>query len=697
MRRVALKLMKALTWISFALIITAPIKPAIANEGGAISEVVVTSQRREQPKLLHAGNIDRLDQVELDRVQHQHIQELLNRVAGTWIVRGSGQENQAAIRSPALTGGGSCGVYLLLEDGIPIRPAGFCNVNQLSEIIAEQAHSVEVIRGPGNALYGSNALHGIVNVLMPSPGVSANPNVALETGANSFVRTRAALPFARDASWLGSIVYADDGGFRDDSGYQQGKLHVKRSGSLFGGTVTAGFSATDLQQETAGFILGKDAYMDESISRSNPNPEAFRDASSQRLYALWKGSMRGFDLDIRPYFRYSDMRFMHHGLPGKPVEENGHISTGVISAATIVHGRQDTVVGMDLEWSDIFLEQTQFGPADGPPPRRETRPQGKHYDYQVSAVSIAPFVQTEYHVSEKVSLGAGLRMEYVHYDYDNRMLAGNTRDDGTVCGFGGCLYTRPADRTDSFINLAPKLSASYQFSSVTRVYANLARGFRAPQTIELYRLQSGQQVSDLDSERIDSFEAGLRTSHENISLDLSAFTMKKRDSVFRDAEGFNVSGARSKHRGIEAAIDWQMTSAWLLAIDASYARHTYDFNFNPGRGEIFVAGRDIQSAPRLLGSAELLFEPGKEWKLGLQWSTVDDYYLDTRNRFSYPGHSLVNLRVGRRISQQLGFVLRLNNIADERYADRANYASGNYRYLPARGRELFVEFRYTPL
>ena len=29
---------------------------------------------------------------------------------------------------------------------------------------------VEVIRGPGNALYGSNALHGIVNVLVPGPG-----------------------------------------------------------------------------------------------------------------------------------------------------------------------------------------------------------------------------------------------------------------------------------------------------------------------------------------------------------------------------------------------------------------------------------------------------------------------------------------------------------------------------------------------
>ena len=226
MRRNSPAMAVTVLYTASVLMAAVPIAPIFANGGDILSEVVVTSQRREQPKLLHAGNIARLDKAVLERVQHQHIQELLNRVAGTWIVRGSGQENQAAIRSPALTGGGSCGVYLLLEDGIPIRPSGFCNVNQLSEINAEQARSVEVVRGPGNALYGSNALHGIINVLMPNPGVSAAPHIALETGANSFVRARVAMPFSKDAPWLVSVLYADDGGFRDESGYQQSKFHI---------------------------------------------------------------------------------------------------------------------------------------------------------------------------------------------------------------------------------------------------------------------------------------------------------------------------------------------------------------------------------------------------------------------------------------------------------------------------------------
>ena len=91
---------------------------------------------------------------------------------------------RVAIRSPVLTGAGACGAFLVLEDGLPSRPAGFCNVNQLFELDFEQAGAIEVVRGPGSALYGSNALHGTINVLMPSP-VTARDTVQLDAGGCS--------------------------------------------------------------------------------------------------------------------------------------------------------------------------------------------------------------------------------------------------------------------------------------------------------------------------------------------------------------------------------------------------------------------------------------------------------------------------------------------------------------------------------
>lgn len=678
------------------LVVTAVMPPfaAFAEETRALSEIIVTAQRREQPAIEHAGNIAGLQADTLAGVRHQHVHELFTRVSGVWLSRGSGQESLTAIRSPVLTGPGSCGGFLFLEDGIPTRPAGFCNVNQLFEVHTEQAQSIEVIRGPGNALYGANALHGTVNTLMPMPGERRRPQLAAEAGANDYYRLRAQIPFDSSAAHLVSFVLTDDGGFRDDTGYRQAKLHMKATSAFYGGELTTALSLSDLDQDTAGFITGRDAYRDPERNRSNPNPEAFREAASARLYAIWSRKLPAFDLDVRPYVRRTDMRFLQHFLPGQPLEENGHVSAGVITAFTFTGDRYQTVAGFDLEWSDVFLRQTQQGPTPGSDFLRETRPEGKHYDYDVSGLNAAVYAQVSRQLSDRLTIAAGLRAEHVAYDYDNRMLSGNTRDDGTACGFGGCLYTRPEDRSDSFSVLVPKLSAAWRADGDTTIYTTLSQGFRPPQMTELYRLQSGQTVAELDTENLDSLEIGVRRMKADWTADLSAFVMRKRDSVFRDAEGFNVSGARSRHEGIEAAIDVELYPGWLLSLDASYARHRYDFDRIAARGETFVAGRDIDTAPRWLGSAEIVYDDpsGAHW--ALQWTAIGRYYLDAENRFEYPGHGIFNLRVGIPLARGVGLFVRLNNLGDRAIADRADYAFGEYRYFPGRGREVFAELRF---
>ena len=663
--------------------------PAAATESTLVDEIVVTSQRREQVRLEHAGNVERFSGDAIGEIRHQHIHELFTRVPGVWLSRGSGQESLASIRSPVLTGAGSCGAFLMLEDGVPIRPAGFCNVNQLFELNTEQATAIEVIRGPGSALYGSNALHGIVNVMTPRAG--SGSEFSVEYGANDFTRLRGR--WANDGGIVASLIYADDGGFRDDSGYQQTKLHVRSTTELAGGELTFSLSATDLDQETAGFIFGPDAYEDPALNRGNVNPEAFREASSQRASANWRRSFEKYTLELTPYVRHSDMEFLQHFLPGQPLEENGHASAGLLSSVRFESGPRSLILGVDVEWADVFLVETQDGPTVGSAFLVETRPEGKHYDYDVRSLSLAPYVQAEFQPTERVSISAGLRAEFVDYRYDNRMLDGNTRDDGTACGFGGCLYTRPADRDDDFLNLAPSLGVVWRVADDLSLFANVASGFRAPQMTELYRLQNGQEVADLDSERLDSVELGLRLYSERLALDASAFAMRKRDSVFRDADGFNVSGARSKHSGVEVGLDLALAPDWRFALDASYGRHKYDFERVAARGEVFSPANDVDTAPRWLASAEIRRDATID--LALQWTMIGPYYLDAENRFSYEGHDIVNLRVGTELTRGLRLSARVNNVLDEDYADRADFAFGQFRYFPGRGRELFVDLTYS--
>jgi outer membrane receptor protein involved in Fe transport len=670
-------------------LVAALLVSATAGADSAIDEIVVTSKRQPEAVADHIGNIAKLGEEAVRESRHVHSHELFVRVPGVWITRASGQESLPSIRSPVLTGPGSCGAFLILESGIPTRPNGFCNVNQLFELPTELAAGVEVIRGPGNALYGSNALHGTINVLLP--GVDALPQAAVEFGPNDFLRLSGQLATAGGTS--AGIVYADDGGFRDDSGYRQTKGYASHTLDTETGSLAFSLAASDLDQETAGFILGFDAYKDPVLRVQNLNPEAYRQASSQRLTAHWQRSGGRFDLDVRPFLRHSDMEFLQHFLPGQPLEENGHTSAGVLTSISWESAAFATVAGFDLEWADVFLKQTQFGETEGSDFLRETRPEGKHYDYEVEGVTAAAFVQTEFAVSDRVTLNAGLRAEHVRYDYDNRMLDGNTRDDGTPCGFGGCLYTRPADRSDTFNNVAPKLGGLLRLGSDTVAYLNAARGFRAPQMTELYRLQSGQLVSELESEAVDSLEVGMRTAGDNWQLDASVFLMRKEDSVYRDADGFNVAGGRSRHRGVELAWDWQVHDYWRFSTEGTYALHQYDFDVVAARGETFVSGNDVDSAPRWFGNAELGFDPGRRVGAALQYVATGRYYLDAENQHTYPGHDILNIRVSIDVTDALSLNLRLNNITDRLIADRADYAFGNYRYFPGRGRELFVQFR----
>ena len=128
------------------------------------------------------------------------------------------------------------------------------------------------------------------------------------------------------------------------------------------------------------------------------------------------------------------MDFLQHFLIGKPTEENGQDSIGVLTALNF-DAFTDTriLTGIDVEFADGFLKETQNGPAtDGTPAANAIRPAGKHYDYDVGSSIAALYGQIDQPFAGRWKFSGGLRLEYVDYDYDNRMIAGNTRDDGTV-------------------------------------------------------------------------------------------------------------------------------------------------------------------------------------------------------------------------------------------------------------------------
>jgi iron complex outermembrane recepter protein len=664
---------------------------ALAAEN--VEEVIVTARRTPQSMQSYAGSASQVSADAIDLQGATHYSQVVNRVAGAMVQRNSGEEGLTAIRSPVLSGPGSCGEFLFLENSVPIRPVGFCNVNELFEIQTEQAQRVEVLRGPTGVVYGSGAMHGAINVIHTPE--DARSFLGIEAGPDDFYRGKLSVAHSneRDA-FQTALTATHDGGWRDSSGLNEQKLNVEFDRDDKWGVSLA---ATHLDQQTAGFIQGEDAYKDEDIARSNPNPEAYRRATAVRLTGRYQTELNSnVQLSLRPFVRYSRMNFLQHFLIGKPTEENSQQSTGLLSQLDVtISPSAHLLSGIDLELADGFLQETQPGPAtDGAPAANAIRPAGKHYDYDVDSRVIAAYAQLEQSFATDWTATLGARFESVHYAYDNHMLAGNTREDGTTCGTSGCLYSRPADRDDRFNNVTARGSLAYQITPHHMTYVAIARGSRAPDTNELYRLQRQQTVADLDSEALDNVELGVRGRFDRFDYSLAAFAMRKDHFIFRDSNGLNVSEGKTKHRGIEYELQWHPLDSLSVALVGTLAKHTYDFDRSIDQGETIVSGRDIDTAPRHINTARVNWRAFDKVNTELELVSVGHYYVDAINAHDYDGYRLLNFRIGWQLPNEWSSTVRVDNLTDVAYADRADYAFGNYRYFPGRGRTVFWEVRY---
>lgn len=647
-----------------------------------LETVLVTASRTERPVVELAAAWSRLDRDVVDFTQLQHSNQLMQRVAGAWISRNNGQESLISLRSPVLTGAGSCGAFITAEDSISLRAPGFCNVNQLFDANLVQAGAVEVLRGPDSGVYGSNAMYGVINVLTRSAAQTRN-RVQLDLGSRDFYRSR--LELGSTESGVAVNAQATTyGGYQDASGYDQQKFTGRWDGDIGEWRTTALVSASNLNQETAGYIQGFESYESDQARRENPNPEAYRDAWSARSYLRGERSLSGSrQLSVTIYARDNNMTFLQHYLPWQATETTGHTSLGLQSALSGTTGELDWRGGVDIDATRGWLREFQEEPFS------PNQPAGSHYDYEVDARVVSAWGQLSRKLGEGWRLNGALRLEHTDYDYDNRLSAGSACDPTA----SACRFYRPADRGDQFGNWSGNLGVVRTVGQ-HQLYGRVARGFRAPQTTELYRLQGGQLTADIDPESMTGVELGSRGRlGKDLSYALNGYWMSKRDVIFQDANRFNVSGAETAHRGIELEAEWQLTPVWSAGIAATWARHTYESSITLLGARTDIEGNTIDTAPKHFGSARLIgdFNPnGLPLVTELEVTWVDEYFLEPDNRHRYAGHQLLNWRNDYTVNDRLSLNLVVTNLTDEGYAERADFGFGSYRYFVGEPRSVLL-------
>jgi iron complex outermembrane receptor protein len=642
--------------------------------------IVVTASRQAEDRNATSAPVAVMGAEELERLGAHHAAEALNRLPGVFVHRGNGVEHLTAVRSAVLTGGAGAGSFLYLQDGIGLRAPGFANINGLMEAPDGLAGQLEVIRGPGGPAYGSNALHGLINVITPEPE-TAGSRFEVEAGSFGRARLRASAGGETDfGSAYGGVSLRTEDGWREDASLTRFTTLGRLDGTVGQTEWSLRATVIDIDQETATFVRGFEAYKDEAASRLNADPEAFRNVQAARASLhLDRNFTQSWSGNFVTYARRNTMDFRLHFLPSEALETTEHMSLGFQSAVTWQTDRTRAVFGIDGDFTNGSLFEFQDRPTLGP------FVQGLHYDYEVDAAVLAGFAQLRHSLTQTLTLEGGVRVETTSYGYDNRA------PNGAVG-----RYLRPADRDDDFTTLAPSLGGTWQVSETVQLFSRAARGVRAPQTAELYRLQPGQQINGIEPEELDSLEAGLRYDTDRVRIELVGFAMAKRNVFFRDADGLNVNDGKTRHRGVEFDVSVQLNDRLTAAVSGTWAEHEYAFDRPVANAsEIIVDGARLDTAPEWLWNARLVWQPIDAMELEGEWVHVGDYFANAANTASYDGHDILNLRAAFAFTDHVEIFGAIRNLTDARYAERADFAFGSYRYFPGEPRGVSVGMRLS--
>jgi outer membrane receptor protein involved in Fe transport len=645
--------------------------PALADD-----ETIVVTGTRSGGKLLDlAGNDAVLSTGQIEFAAPERPAEILNQLPGVNIQQGSGEEHTTAIRSPVLNGGAGQGSVLYLEDGVPLRSAGFGNVNGLYEANIEQAGSVEVVRGPGSALYGSNAVHGLVNIIPRAPSADLSSQVDLIGGEFGLWQQMGTVSDTLASNAFRVSAENDhDSGWRDDTRLDEQKMVLRDVWTASAtDTVTATVSGQMLNQQTGAYLQGTDSYLNYARAKTNPVPNAYRKADSIRAMARWQHDFgNSLQLSVTPFTRYTAMNFLMHFVPSLAIQTNAHYSFG---AQTMLYKGFEAghllILGLDTEYTDGWFTEFQTLPSFTL--GKSVYPHGLHYDLNVQAKTAAPYAHSEWQLLEQTRLTAGIRLEETAYAYANEASTGI---------FG--LYQRPADRTDDFLTVTPKLGLVQEWDKSLSSYINLSEGARAPQVTDLYELQNKQQIGQVKSETLQSAEIGTRGTLSAITFELAFYWMHKDHYFYRAADGTNVPDGKTEHRGVELSLDAPLAYGFDVGFSGTYARHSYAFS-RPDSTAInsVTKGSDMPEAPHTIANTRLGYTLAPGTRIELEWVHMGAYTLDNADTHSYGGHELLNLRATARLNDWLTLRGKIMNLTDRPYADRAAVTTtGVNEYFP---------------
>ena len=540
-------------------------------ELAAISDSLVVSATRTERQLSELeGSISLVSSTDLTRQNQSLISESLRELPGLAVVQTGGRGGLVSI----FTRGGESDYNKVLIDGVPVNAAG--GLFDFSSLTPENLERVEVARGPRSALFGSDAMTGVIQ-LITKRGETEIPEFELSGEGGSF-------DFHRETARLSGLArafdYSASFGFQSTDGRFQNSDFINRS--LSG---NFGYRLSPSAQ-----LRVTSRWNDNTLGVPGPTALLFSDPDQRQKHrdiALagafeWRTTPRWYQTARFVYSEFNTHSFdpvaedlSQPGTPPLPPGAFGndfaftfrdHEKRAGFQYQTIIAAGRSNVVtgGVDYEHeSAVFTDDfSRVSPARN---------------------NLGVYAQDQFAWRERLFVSAGVRVERNSGDVPTDLKAtleslGSPAPSGNV-GFG--------------VSANPKLAVSYlvrprrenESWGSTRLKASFGTGIKEPRLDEAFSPSPFFLGNPrLDPERAISFDAGLTQEFfgRRASVDVTYFDNRFRDQIafvsdpvtFGPVELPNgtltnfVNLERASARGVETTIAVRPTRS--LQLSGSY-------------------------------------------------------------------------------------------------------------------------------
>lgn len=472
---------------------------------------------------------------------------------------------------------------LVMIDGVSLNSAGKTLSRQFDAINPFNIARIEVVSG-ASAIYGGGSSGGIINIITKKgqgeEGISGESSISLRSGFNDSedLQYQVAQSVAYNTDKLNtrfSAAYEQTGGMYDADGDMI--LH-------------------DFAQTTSQFVSEVDLMANVGFNISETKRIEFLaqyyDSGQDSDYGIDLGAfganllsgnelemVEGFELDDQASTErflttanYSDNNFYNQTLNFQLFarSESSSFNPALNSSfTTISASEQNTsaigsklvltstpvdklslVYGIDASYEKFDATQTFYNGTtyltSGGLVLDEVGETGRYPD--IDTTSFAAFLQTDYELTPRLDLNAGLRYQYTHikvedfvgFDQQYLELAGSTID-----------YDEIEGGSNSYSNTLANIGFIYELAENQKTWVTFSQGFEIPDTAKYYgnadynadgSVADSVNVSDspLEGIQTNSIELGWRLTQEALSVQLAGYFSLSDKQVELDESNYSI-------------------------------------------------------------------------------------------------------------------------------------------------------------